>query len=162
MLTLDKSYHVHQIRIVFDGPIELAELEVFDSSMQSNPLQSFVKIMKDDDFIYDYYVDDQKQYLHLSVYTYMAEAKNVTLSVDGESIIEQHGDGFMIRFSRSAKEIIVRATLNGNEECYDQVIIHRVSKQALSMRKGLQQLDKYANIFFLRLRWKWYHLFQKP
>jgi N-acetylglucosaminylphosphatidylinositol deacetylase len=162
VLTLDKSYHVHQIRIVFDGPIELAELEVFDSSMQSNPLQSFVKIMKDDDFIYDYYVDDQKQYLHLSVYTYMAEAKNVTLSVDGESIIEQHGDGFMIRFSRSAKEIIVRATLNGNEECYDQVIIHRVSKQALSMRKGLQQLDKYANIFFLRLRRKWYHLFQKP
>lgn len=162
VLTLDKPYHAHQIRIVFDGPIELAELEVFDSSVQSNPLQSFVKIMKDDDFIYDYYVDDQKQYLHLSVYTYMAEAKDVTLSVDGESIIEQHGDGYMIRFSRSAKEIIVRATLNGNEECYDQVIIHRVSKQALSMRKRLQQLDKYANLFFLRLRRKWYHLFQKP
>ena len=67
----------------------------------------------------------------------------------------------MIRFSQSAREVIVRATLNGNEACYDQVVIHRVSKQALGMRKCLQQLDKYANLFFLRLRRKWYHLFQK-
>ena len=67
----------------------------------------------------------------------------------------------MIHFSGAPKEIIVRASLKGNEECYDQVVIHRVSKEALSMRKGLQQLDKYANLFFLRLRRKWYHLFQK-
>ena len=117
--------------------------------------------MKDDDFIYDYYVDDQKQYLDLSVYAYMADASDIILSVDGESTIEQHGDGYMVRFSRNAKEVIVRATLKGHEACYDQVVIHRVSKQALGMRKRLQQLDKYTNLFFLRLRRKWYHLFQK-
>ena len=117
--------------------------------------------MKDDDFIYDYYVDEQKQYLDISLYTYMANANDVTLSIDGESTIEKDDDGYMIRFSQSAREVIVRATLNGNEACYDQVVIHRVSKQALGMRKRLQQLDKYANLFFLRLRRKWYHLFQK-
>ena len=149
------------MRIVFDGPIELAELGVYGMALQANPLQSFIKIMKDDDFIYDYYVDDQKQYLDISLYTYMADEKDVTLSIDGESTIEQDDDGYMIRFSQSAREVIVRATLNGNEECYDQVVIHRVSKQALGMRKRLQQLDKYANLFFLRLRRKWYYLFQK-
>ena len=161
VLTLDRTYHADRMRIVFDGPIELAELEVYGTALQANPLQSFIKIMKDDDFIYDYYVDDEKQYLHLSVYAYMADAKDVTLSIDGESTIEQDDDGYMIRFSQSAREVIVRATLNGNEACYDQVVIHKVSKQALGMRKCLQQLDKYANLFFLRLRRKWYHLFQK-
>ena len=161
VLTLDRPYHAHQIRVVFDGPIELAELEVYGTALQANPLQSFIKIMKDDDFIYDYYVDDQKQYLDLSVYAYMADASDIILSVDGESTIEQHGDGYMVRFSRNAKEVIVRATLKGHEACYDQVVIHRVSKQALGMRKRLQQLDKYTNLFFLRLRRKWYHLFQK-
>lgn len=162
VFTLDRTYHTEQMRIVFDGPIALAELEIYATPIQDNLLQPFIKIMKDDDFIYDYYVDDQKQYLHLSVYAYMAEAKDITISVDGESAIEQNGDGYMIRFSQSARDVIVRATLNGNEACYDQVVIHRVSKQALAMRKRLQQLDKYANLFFLRLRRKWYHLFQKP
>ncbi|MFR1902718.1 MAG: PIG-L deacetylase family protein [Veillonella sp.] len=161
VLSLDTTYHGNQLRLVFDGPITLAELEVYATAMQDNPLQPFIKIVKDDNFIYDYYVDDEKQYLHLSVYAYMADAKDVTLSIDGESTIERDGDGYMIRFSRSTREVIVRATLNGNEACYDQVVIHRVSKQALGMRKRLQQLDKYANLFFLRLRRKWYHLFQK-
>ena len=162
VITLDRTYHADQMCIVFDGPIALAEIEVYETTLQANPIQSFIKIMKDDDFIYDYYMDDEKQYLHFSLYTYMADANDVTLSIDGESTIEQDGDGYMIRFSRSAREVIVRATLNGNEACYDQVVIKRVSKQALGIRKRLQQLDKYANLFFLRLRRKWYHLFQKP
>ena len=161
VLTLDATHHADQMRIVFDGPIALAELEVYGTALQANPLQPFIKIMKDDDFIYDYYVDEQKQYLDISLYAYMADVKDVTLSIDGESTIEKDDDRYMIHFSRSAKEVIVRATLNGNEACYDQVVIHRVSKQALGMRKRLQQLDKYANLFFLRLRRKWYHLFQK-
>ena len=152
VLTLDRTCHAYQMRIVFDGPIALAELEVYGTALQANPLQSFIKIMKDDDFIYDYYVDNQKQYLDISLYTYMADANDVTLTIDGESIIERDDDRYMIRFSQSAREVIVRATINGNEACYDQVVIHRVSKQALGMRKRLQQLDKYANLFFLRLQ----------
>ena len=61
--------------------------------MQDNLLQPFIKVVIDDDFIYEYYIDDRKQSLDLSLYTYMTEAKDITLSIDGESIIEQHGDG---------------------------------------------------------------------
>lgn len=161
VLTLDRMYHSDQLRIVFDGPIELAELEVYATAVQHNSLRPFIKIMKDDNFIYDYYIDAQESSLDISLYTYMVDASDVILSVDGESSIMKHGDRYIVRFGPKANKVIVRATLNGSEACYDQVVIHRVSKQALAMRKGLQQLDKYANIFFLRLRRKWYHLFQK-
>lgn len=161
VLSLDTTYHVNQLRLVFDGPITLAELEVYATAMQDNPLQPFIKIVKDDNFIYDYYVDDRKQSLDLSLYTYMTEAKDITLSVDGESSIERNGSDYTIHFHPKETRITVKATLKGHADCYDQVVIHRVSKEALSMRKGLQQLDKYANLFFLRLRRKWYHLFQK-
>ena len=161
VLSLDTTYHGNQLRLVFDGPITLAELEVYATAMQDNPLQPFIKIVKDDNFIYDYYVDDRKQSLDLSLYTYMTEAKDITLSVDGESSIERNGSDYTIHFHPKETRITVKATLKGHADCYDQVVIHRVSKEALSMRKGLQQLDKYANLFFLRLRRKWYHLFQK-
>ena len=161
VLSLDTTYHGNQLCLVFDGPIALAELEVYATAMQDNPLQPFIKIVKADDFIYEYYVDDRKQSLDLSLYTYMTEAKDITLYVDGESSIERNGSDYTIHFHPKETRITVKATLKGHADCYDQVVIHRVSKEALSMRKGLQQLDKYANLFFLRLRRKWYHLFQK-
>lgn len=161
VLTLDTMHHVNQLRMVFDGPIELAELEVYATAVQHNPLRPFIKIMKDDNFIYDYYIEDQEPFLDISLYTYMVDASDITLSVYGESSIMQHGDGYVVRFGRKANKVIVRATLNGSEACYDQIIIHRVSKPALDMRKRLQLLDKYANLFLLRLRRKWYYLFQK-
>ena len=70
VLTLDRMYHSDQLRIVFDGPIELAELEVYATAVQHNPLRPFIKIMKDDNFIYDYYIDDQEPSLDISLYTY--------------------------------------------------------------------------------------------
>ena len=161
VLSLDTTYHGNQLRLVFDGPIALAELEVYATAMQDNPLQPFIKIVQDDDFIYDYFVDDRKQSLDLSLYTYMTEAKDIILSIDCESSIERNGSGYTIHFHPKETRITVKATLKGHADCYDQVVIHRISKEALSMRKGLQQLDKYANLFFLRLRRKWYHLFQK-
>ena len=161
VLSLDTTYHGNQLCLVFDGPIALAELEVYATAMQDNPLQPFIKIVKADDFIYEYYVDDRKQSLDLSLYTYMTEAKDITLYVDGESSIERNGSDYTIHFHPKETRITVKATLKGHADCYDQVVIHRVSKQALGMRKRLQQLDKYANLFFLRLRRKWYYLFQK-
>ena len=106
-------------------------------------------------------MDGRKESLDLSLYTYMTEAKDITISVDGESSIERNGSDYTIHFHPKETRITVKATLKGHADCYDQVVIHRVSKEALSMRKGLQQLDKYANLFLLRLRRKWYHLFQK-
>ena len=161
VLSLDTTYHGNQLRLVFDGPIALAELEVYATAMQDNPLQPFIKIETDDYFVFDYYVDGRKESLDLSLYTYMTEAKDITISVDGESSIERNGSDYTIHFHPKETRITVKATLKGHADCYDQVVIHRVSKEALSMRKGLQQLDKYANLFLLRLRRKWYHLFQK-
>lgn len=162
VISLDRLYTADRIRITFDGYVEIAEVEVYSDFAQHDVIAPFIKIMKDDDFIYDYYIDENVESIDISLYTYMVDVNHVIYSIDGHSTIVDSDDNCCrIILAPKDKTVVITAAVEGQPNCYDRIVIHRLSSQLLYFKKLLQVIDQHINIFLLRLRRKWYYVFCK-
>ena len=120
----------------------IAEVEVYDDGKDScRYIQPFLKITVDDDFVYDYYVPDDKEYVDLGFYCYEGIMKDsIRLKV-----IE--GDGVTINRRRvlfnGRNYAVIRAdaeTIDGNQ-VFDQIILRRVSSAFRKRLEAGQKVD---------------------
>lgn len=128
----------------------ISECEIFDSDIQSSIIKPFINIMINNDFVYDYWIPKDLDYISLDCYCYGID-KEITyiLEKDSSSVIK----GNKLFFSRKDNLIKVRAEVDS--DIFDEIIIHRVSKVKFVLLKLLQNIEWFW-LKFLLLRIKKY------
>ena len=145
-LTLDvEKIFVTRAEISADAgkKFALSEVEFFANAEPLHKIPPFIKLMVNDNFIYDYSVPYEVDKISIGLYRFHVDAPvKVTATAGDENILsEVMTDGELILNFGKATEIIVTAEVIGTG-IYDRVIIRRVGDFAQIQLKIWQWLDK--------------------
>ena len=121
----------------------ISECEIYSSKEFTSTIVPFCKILIEDNFAYEYFINKNVKVLPLTVYTY-GNTENITLTVEnGTSVIR---DGKLL-IADSDQEIFIRAQ-NEDGSAWDQIIIKRLSWFGLKRKK----LSDIADRIYLKNR----------
>ena len=115
----------------------ISECEIYSSKEFTSNIVPFCKILIEDNFAYEYFINKNVKVLPLTVYTY-GNTGNITLTVEnGTSVIR---DGKLL-IADSDQEIFIRAQ-NEDGSVWDQIIIKRLSWFGLKRKKLSDMADR--------------------
>jgi len=106
----------------------ISEIEIFSSVRKSQKLSPYVKIMIEDNFIYDYY--SEIPYIMLNIYQWNIEGKVIFELISGPGFL----NGQRVIMQKKYKPVTVRAYLEDNSEIYDVVKLYWVKNKKLMER----------------------------
>ena len=121
----------------------ISECEIYSSAEFKSNIVPFCKILIEDNFSYEYFVNKKVKILPLTVYTY-GSTGNITLTVENGNSVIRDGKLFI---EDSDQDIFIRAQ-NEDGSVWDQVIIKRLSWFDLKMKK----LSDIADRIYLKNR----------
>lgn len=113
----------------------IGEIEIFSSIVST--AEPFIKITHNDNFIYDYFVPSEVDFIDLSVYKFNFDGE-IKIDVDGGKI-ERIDDKDNIRLKLIEKKIRVRAA---GEKVSDEILIERASPMHFRRLKLKQFLER--------------------
>ncbi|MBO5606239.1 MAG: hypothetical protein J5915_12760, partial [Acidaminococcaceae bacterium] len=115
----------------------ISECEIYPSAEYTSKILPFCKILMEDNFAYEYYVNKNVRVVPLTVYIY-GNTGNITLTVEAGKSIIRDGNLFI---DDSDQEICIRAQ-NENGTAWDIIIIKRLSGFGLKIKKLSDIADK--------------------
>ena len=121
----------------------ISECEIYSSKEFTNKIAPFCKILIEDNFSYEYFVNKKVKVLPLTVYTY-GNTGTITLAVENGNSVIRDGKLFI---ADSDQEIFIRAQ-NEDGSVWDQIIIKRLSWFDLKRKK----LSDIADRIYLKKR----------
>lgn len=119
----------------------------------------YIKIMCENEFIYDYIIPFSTRECQLSVYRYGTE-EDVIYHLQ-ENSKSQITDSGKVIFSSSDQVLHVRAELKTHPGIYDEVCIHRVTGSYIKRINFLQRIEAALLDFYLRKYRKYTHIRHK-
>lgn len=144
-----------------DGKGGIAECEFYATERQkNNPISPFIKILNQDNFIYDYLVPATINQLQLKVYYFECEGK-VAFEIVGNPYGAKISKNGILDVHRLTNKITVKAYLNDHPEIQDIVTIKKINQWEVKKIHLLQQVEKVILTFFLRLNRKYIYLRKK-
>lgn len=121
----------------------ISECEIYSSKEFTNKIAPFCKILIEDNFAYEYFVNKKVKVLPLTVYTF-GNTGTITLAVENGNSVIRDGKLFI---ADSDQEIFIRAQ-NEDGSVWDQIIIKRLSWFDLKRKK----LSDIADRIYLKKR----------
>ena len=101
----------------------ISEIEIFPSKERADHVMPpFIKIICDDQFIYDYRLPSKIKRVELDIYRFRC-ARRVHFKIDGGTIIGVDGDKITVRLDQK----LVRIRAEVDENIFDEITIRRVS-----------------------------------
>lgn len=137
----------------------LSEVGFFASLETRGVITPFIKIMIDDDFAYDYRLPARVKTCQLKIYRYQVTAPVVYTVVKGDG--GEVGRNGLVRFSSNSRQLVIRASLKGNPEIYDEIRLYRESSMILAKRNIVQWLENKMLTFYLKKYRKYTHIRHK-
>lgn len=137
----------------------LSEVGFFASLETKGVVTPFIKIMIDDDFAYDYRLPARVKTCQLKIYRYQVTAPVVYTVVKGDG--GEVGRNGLVRFSSNSRQLVIRASLKGNPEIYDEIRLYRESSMILAKRNIVQWLENKMLTFYLKKYRKYTHIRHK-
>lgn len=135
----------------------LAECEFYANARYDPYFQPFIKITVQDNFIYDYFMDQRQAECQLQVYSYPQSIFVTYTVVKGKGCIV-HNNG-RVEFQQDHDNCIcIRAEDAQNPEIYDEIMIHCVSKWQLYKMRLSHWMEKHMLILFLKKHRKYIHI----
>ena len=108
----------------------ISECEIYSSKEYKSPIHPFCKILIEDNFAYEYFINKKVKAIPLTVYTY-GNTGHLSLMVEnGKSVIR---DGKLF-IDQSDQEIFIKAQ-NENGSVWDKIVIKRLSGFDLILKK---------------------------
>lgn len=131
----------------------------FSQEHQMGVVPSYIKLLVGDDFAYDYLLPTAASECQLSVYRYGASG-SIRLQVKdaSEGWVDQNG---LAHFAPQAETLHVRAELEQQPSCYDEICLHRLSGLLLQKLSCQQYLEDKLLTFFLKKHRKYTHIRHK-
>ena len=121
----------------------ISECEIYSSKEFTNKIAPFCKILIEDNFAYEYFVNKKVKVLPLTVYTY-GNTGTITLTVENGNSMIRDGKLFI---ADTDQKIFIRAQ-NKEGSVWDQIIIKRLSWFDLKRKK----LSDIADRIYLKNR----------
>lgn len=137
----------------------LSEIGFFSSLETKGAVTPFIKIMIDDDFAYDYRLPARVKTCQLKLYRYQVTAPVVYTVVGGDG--GEVGRNGLVRFASNSRQLVIRASLKGNPEIYDEIHLYRESSITLAKRNIAQWLENKMLTFYLKKYRKYTHIRHK-
>ena len=122
----------------------IAECEFYNDIQIESVLSPFIKILIDDDFVYEYLIDTGVKQLPLKIYKSIKEMDTVFKIVSGDAYIL----GGILYFKNN-NDILVRLE-NDDSSIYDQVYIRRVSKFRIKVLAFIKKIESNLTIIYFR------------
>lgn len=116
----------------------LGECEFFSTSVAKSHIKPFIKILSDDNFLYEYVIREDVRRVNLDLYRYGIETGEGSLEV---MLGKAKLDGMQLIIDPSDKEIIVKCKTEDGKT-WDQVFIKRVSENEYISLKNEAARDK--------------------
>ncbi len=127
----------------------ISECEIYSSAEFTGKIFPFCKILIDDNFVYEYYINKKVKIIPFNIYVY-GNTGNIKLTMEkGKSIIQ---DGTLF-LDDSDQEICIKAQ-NKNGTVWDIIIIRRLSGFNLKIKK----LSDIADKIYLKAKKEFYTL----
>ena len=121
----------------------ISECEIYSSKEFTGSIVPFCKILIEDNFAYEYFVNKNCKVIPLAVYTY-GNTGSVALTVENGASVIRDGKLFI---ADSDQEILIRAQ-NEDGSVWDQIVIKRLSWFDLKTKK----LSDIADRIYLKNR----------
>ena len=115
----------------------ISECEIYSSKEFTSHIVPFCKILIEDNFAYEYFINKNVKVLPLAVYTY-GNTGSITLTVENGTSVIRDGKLFI---ADSDQEIYIRAQ-NEDGSVWDQIIIKRLSWFGLKRKKLSDMADR--------------------
>lgn len=122
-------------------------------------IQPYLKLMINNQFVYDYFIPLQTNTCQLGVYRH-GTTKNVTFHIFPENSAQIDANN-IICFSKTASDIHVRVELEDDPTCYDEICIHRKNIFWHTKLRILQFLEDKILTFYLKKHRKYVHIQHK-
>ncbi len=137
----------------------LTEIEVYQD--QPRPVfKPFLKIMVQDNFIYEYLLPAHPQTCALSVYTYKLEGLPLVWEIQKAQGCELL-PGPCVHFTGTKGSAAIKCSVQGHPEIFDQVCIRQISSGYQQRQKYLEAWDLFLIGRQQSLLHKWLHIKQK-
>ena len=144
-----------------DGKGGLAECEFYATERQkNNPIAPFIKILVQDNFIYEYLVPETINQLQLKVYYFECQGK-VSFEIIGNPCGAKISKNGILDIDHLTNKITVKAYLNDHPDIQDIVTIAKVTKWKIKKIHFMQRVEKVFLTFLLRLNRKYIYLRKK-
>lgn len=153
-----RSCHLQILQTSGDG-WGLSEIGFFDSIEGQRGVPPFIKIMVGDDFAYDYHLPARVSTCQLRLYRYRVTAPVIYTVMEGDS--SKVGRNGLVQFGDTAHRLVIRASLKGNPEIYDEICLYRESSIVLAKRRVFQWLENKMLTFYLKKYRKYTHIRHK-
>ena len=139
------------------GTPGLAQIEAFGELIQTSVLKPWIKIMVDDNFIYDYWIAKNQKYVEVSVYRFNYAGPVKFSIIEGNDCqVEEN----KLCFSDDCAMTVLRVEAEDDKRIFDQVVIRRCDKRVFDGFKILQRIDEFLTHIYLRF-WRKYVVLKK-
>ena len=149
----------------WEGRPGLAQIEAFADLKQTYVLQPWLKIMVQENFIYDYWLHQEQESVELGVYCCNYTGKYRLFIVEGNNC---RLEGQKLYFAGSRAKVVLRVEAEADKSIFDQVVIYRKNKENFAKLKKQQKFDQQLTCIYLRfwrkymvLRKRWGHMCHK-
>ena len=164
IISLKSPKHIHSCEIkllkVKEGA-GISECEFYDSDWQKNKiLPPYIKILHNDNFIYNYYVLQNTTGIQLSIYQYECTGP-IRFKIIGDTNGCYLSDDGFLNITDMTDKIRVAAELQSNPAIRDEVTIQKIRPWKMKILQYLQYLENTLLTVWLRLNRKYIHLRKK-
>ena len=115
----------------------LSEAEIYSSLTGPGRIHPFCKILIDDNFAYEYLIEEETRTLPVSVYSFGEAEPNPPTVLKGKSVIK----GNELVLDREDREIVIRAE-NREQTIWDQITITRLPRKKLEKKQKRDSRDQ--------------------
>lgn len=123
----------------------LSECEFYSDADYVSKIHPFCKILINDNFVYEYVVEEEVEILPIECYCFGAARDNIAIQVvKGNSILKEGN----LLIDKTDREIILKAQ-NKRSDIWDQIVIKRLSKHEMYK---LHQIDLSNKQYLLQKR----------
>ena len=119
--------------------VGLSECEFY--SQNDNIDEPFIKIMVNDNFIYQYILDKRIRKLPLQIYRYATENPVYFEVLQGG---KSYVDDKILYIDKSVNSIVIKASVINHPEIYDKIVIYRLAKWKQIILRIKQQYERFC------------------
>ena len=137
----------------------LSFIGFFAHDYEISAVNPYIKLLINDDFAYDYLIPSSVNTCQVDVYQYNTKEKIHIYSLDDK-------DGWVdsncvVHFTPGAHRLYIRAELDINPDCYDEICIHRMNWYYLQKLHLFQYVEDKFLTFCLKKHRKYTHIRHK-
>lgn len=137
----------------------LSFIGFFAHDYEISAVNPYIKLLINDDFAYDYLIPSSVNTCQVAVYQYNTKEKIHIYSLDDK-------DGWVdsncvVHFTPDAHRLYIRAELENNPDCYDEICIHRMNWHYLQKLHLCQYVEDKLLTFYLKKHRKYTHIRHK-